>query len=290
MVGYDPHNGVRAKAQRRRTQTLQPCTLMDFPPQSMSSSCRLPVSRFPMNVRPMLIAAIRRRVPLLGGSVLAALLHALVLLLLYAQLNHSNAPLPPLKQMLTIIELRPRPDAPAVSQLPRPATAPPKKSSAARPARKFSAALPQRSSPHLPSDVPMPAAPAQLPPAPPQPAAGPPVPAPAPAPPIVASAGRVAPIPTDYLWDVSRTISRRHIYPLSARDAHQQGTVVIHIHLRRDGTVLDASLVRSSGYAVLDEAARQEILGVGKFAELPEEFSPGQADFAIDQPVTFRLR
>ncbi|MDB5985052.1 MAG: energy transducer TonB [Nevskia sp.] len=80
------------------------------------------------------------------------------------------------------------------------------------------------------------------------------------------------------------------MYPLSARDAHQQGTVIIHMHLRRDGTVLDASLVKSSGYAVLDEAARQEVLRIGKFAELPLEYIPGQADFAIDQPVAFRLR
>ncbi len=96
-------------------------------------------------------------------------------------------------------------------------------------------------------------------------------------------------MPFDYLWEVSADVGQHRIYPLSARDARQQGTAVIHIHLRRDGSLLDVTLLKSSGYPVLDEAARDAVLHVGRFPVLPDEFSPGLNDFAIDQPISFRL-
>jgi len=68
-----------------------------------------------------------------------------------------------------------------------------------------------------------------------------------------------------------------------------QGTTVFRIVVRRDGSLRSPpSLVRSSGYADLDEAARRAILSAQPFAPLPPELAPGQEQLALRLPIEFQ--
>ena len=111
--------------------------------------------------------------------------------------------------------------------------------------------------------------------------------------PAAAAAASTAPegeaaerFPLAYLRAVSRLINLHLDYPWRARSA--LGRAIVHVHLARDGRVLEVSLLRSSGNAFLDQEARAVVLRIGRFAPLPDEYLRGAADFAIDQPIDFR--
>jgi protein TonB len=48
---------------------------------------------------------------------------------------------------------------------------------------------------------------------------------------------------------------RPPVYPRRARELEQQGTVVLHIRLDGQGSIVDVQVQTSSGFALLDEAA-----------------------------------
>jgi protein TonB len=239
------------------------------------------------------LVAKRRPPPLISGTLLAVLLHALLFALLMLKLTHAPTPRAEPRR-LTIIELQPQLKAPAAALLPSPPPPPPKQIASHKPAPKRITPPPLlHPSDKLIATIPPPAPPKPViapvkPLTPPLPtaAAAPPTPA---APPVTASSGHVSPIPFEYLMEVATTIDMYRIYPMSAKDAHQQGAPVIDIYLRRDGTVIRASLRQSCGYKILDDAAVAEILRIGKFPPLPSEYAPGDSSFAIYQPVNFKL-
>jgi protein TonB len=216
-------------------------------------------------------------------------LHLGVLLLLICVVPHrQGAPLP--KSGLTIIALQPLPA--------------PQANSAASPqaARTATVNLPIKQRPHS-SLVRRPApAPAWL--AAPTPdssliaaAAAPPDPAPAAeseqaaapagAETSAAAAGddAGAATPLAYLVEVSRVI--RVNLDRTAAPRSQHGVTVVHIRIARDGTVLDAGIIRSSGSPALDQEARDVVLRIHKFPEPPVAFFPQDGAFSIDQPIRF---
>jgi protein TonB len=72
------------------------------------------------------------------------------------------------------------------------------------------------------------------------------------------------------------------VYPPEAARLGQAGTVVVLIHVSMQGVALDAEVVRSSGYRLLDEAARNAVLRW--------EFLPAMRDgkpLPFDMPMTF---
>jgi periplasmic protein TonB len=85
--------------------------------------------------------------------------------------------------------------------------------------------------------------------APPQPPAPPSSPAP-PAPPAVIESGDIG----------ARMVSARPPrYPIDARRKREQGTVLLAVTLAPDGHVASVSIARSSGFASLDDAARDAV-------------------------------
>lgn len=85
--------------------------------------------------------------------------------------------------------------------------------------------------------------------APPQPPAPPAPPAPA-APPAMVEGGDIG----------TRMISAKPPrYPMSARRKREQGTVVLSVTLGLDGRVTGVAIARSSGFASLDDAARDAV-------------------------------
>jgi protein TonB len=107
----------------------------------------------------------------------------------------------------------------------------------------------------------------------------------------LSSADQEAPIPWAMLIEMSRMVmiqvSRK--YPAEARRNRAQGTTVVHAHLARDGKVLDASVLKSSGFPLLDAAARELIANMHSFPALPDQYLPGRSEFYVDQPVVFKL-
>lgn len=221
------------------------------------------------------------------GAVLSVALHIGLLLVLGMRIHPADVPSEPSQRVITVVQLQAaRPSAPA----PEPAASAP-----ARPAPPQTAAqsvpthrrrtIERGGAAGRPSPVPGRREPVQDPS--PQPVAPP---AGQDGAPDGDVAGEVVEIPWAYLWSVKRAIAEHRRYPRKAYAARQTGTSVIRIRLARDGRLLDATLLRTSGHALLDEEARDVILRIGHFAPLPERYIPGQAEFAIDQPIAFLLR
>lgn len=94
--------------------------------------------------------------------------------------------------------------------------------------------------------------------------------------------------PHAYLARMSRTIALQLIYPAYSRQFGQEGRAIVRVTLRRDGTILDAEVVRRTGHPYLDAEARNVILRIARFPPVPEHVLPTQAEFVIDQPISFR--
>ncbi|WP_281783490.1 energy transducer TonB [Sinimarinibacterium flocculans] len=94
--------------------------------------------------------------------------------------------------------------------------------------------------------------------------------------------------PYAYLARISRTITWRLNYPAYSRQFGEEGRAIVRITLQRDGTILDAVVVRPTGYYYLDAEARNVILRIARFPPVPEHIQPMQSQFIIDQPITFR--
>jgi periplasmic protein TonB len=119
---------------------------------------------------------------------------------------------------------------------------------------------------------------------------------PAPSAPSVASAGqgvtsdgrRSATPPPSYLGLVMARLHRAKVYPQSERDSGRQGQVSIRFTITRSGAATGVALVRSSGNAVLDQAAMAMVHRAAPFPPLPAEFGPSV--MTLTAPIGFSLR
>jgi protein TonB len=75
-------------------------------------------------------------------------------------------------------------------------------------------------------------------------------------------------------------------YPLAARKRGFQGTVVLEVHVDRQGRVADLRLSASSGYSVLDQAA---MASVKTWLFDPGTRGGEKADMWVKVPVRFKL-
>jgi len=89
----------------------------------------------------------------------------------------------------------------------------------------------------------------------------------------------------DYLAAVIEKLSRYRFVP-SAQPAHAQaasahGVVVMRVTVARDGNVLDVVLLRSSGFATLDQGLVGTVHRASPFAPLPPELQASQLSFTV---------
>ncbi len=75
-------------------------------------------------------------------------------------------------------------------------------------------------------------------------------------------------------------------YPAAARRRGQQGQVVLRAEVQADGRPARVEVVRSSGYALLDEAA---LASVGDWRFAPAETDGKPSAGAVEVPITFKL-
>lgn len=77
-------------------------------------------------------------------------------------------------------------------------------------------------------------------------------------------------------------------YPRSAISAHMQGTVTLRVLVDEAGKPVDVVIESSSGHAVLDKAARDQVLARWRFQPAQQGGQPVRAWARI--PVTFDLK
>jgi protein TonB len=82
---------------------------------------------------------------------------------------------------------------------------------------------------------------------------------------------------------LQRRIRDKLVYPAPARRAGIQGITEVTFTIHEDGKVSDVTIRKSSGHAVLDDAAIQTIIAAAPFPK-----PPAPARIAI--PISFRLR
>jgi periplasmic protein TonB len=76
-------------------------------------------------------------------------------------------------------------------------------------------------------------------------------------------------------------------YPVAARQAHEQGTVVLHVLVRSDGTVGAVDVAETSGYGVLDDSAVRTVRDRWRF--VPARANGVAIESWVKVPIRFTL-
>ncbi len=89
----------------------------------------------------------------------------------------------------------------------------------------------------------------------------------------------------DWAARIRARVERRKSYPRAAQAQRLTGTVTLSLSVGADGALLGFAVIKSSGYAVLDEAALAALRGAGKLPPAPKGLE--RARYAFTLPVTF---
>ncbi len=93
--------------------------------------------------------------------------------------------------------------------------------------------------------------------------------------------------PRDYLEMVRNTIQRHKQYPQRARSRQVEGRVTLQFVIHPDGTLQNATVIKSSRHEVLDEAALQALQRSAPFQPPPQRFFKGPVPVQIT--IAFEL-
>jgi periplasmic protein TonB len=107
---------------------------------------------------------------------------------------------------------------------------------------------------------------------------------------VAKAAPTITPSPrADYGWlrDLlqRRSAELRH-YPAQARLNQWEGRVIVRAVIRADGHIGDLSVKKSSGHAVLDEAAMDVIR---RISPVPMNYDLGRPELVVNIPINYRL-
>ncbi|HUZ73633.1 MAG TPA: TonB family protein [Stellaceae bacterium] len=103
----------------------------------------------------------------------------------------------------------------------------------------------------------------------------------------VIGAGPVAGPGDDYLEALQRWLSKYKRYPAAALKKKEEGQAVVGFTLKRDGTVLSAWIVRSSGVPALDAAALELMHRASPVPPVPARYQGSELKLAI--PVNYSI-
>jgi protein TonB len=103
------------------------------------------------------------------------------------------------------------------------------------------------------------------------------------------SAGNSSGPGDDYLDRVRRRLRQFQKYPEQAVKQKQEGTVVLAITVARDGSVLDATVARSSGFPLIDEAAVKMARDAAPLPPFPATYAQDKRTFDIPQKYEIGL-
>ncbi len=216
------------------------------------------------------------RFALSAGAIGSLLLHAVLLVLLLVFVHgsvHLSLPSHP-----TVVTLELEPPPPPKPPPPKPKSPPPKPQSQPQPTR-----VPQPIASQTMSSVPMPTVPP------------PPAQTLAPAKTLTPPPEGPQPGVVGYrVSDAYKTLLEGKIqgslrYPRMALRQGREGTALVKVRMKRDGTIESVALVKSAGSASLDAEAQAVFRRIGKFPPLPENFLPTASEFQFEIPITFKL-
>ena len=91
-----------------------------------------------------------------------------------------------------------------------------------------------------------------------------------------------------YLAALAAQINRRKFYPRASRRLGEEGQVVVHFVIQRNGELTDGRETESSGSSRLDEAALKTVRRVTPFKPIPAGLATDQ--WPISVPISFSLR
>lgn len=92
---------------------------------------------------------------------------------------------------------------------------------------------------------------------------------------------------TSYMQGLKKRIELIWKYPETAQRDGLQGSLVIRFAIAKSGRVTDVELVKSSGYNLLDEAAKQALHDASPFNPLPESWK--KDEFVITGTFVYRM-
>jgi pilus assembly protein CpaC len=90
-----------------------------------------------------------------------------------------------------------------------------------------------------------------------------------------------------YVQQVSGYLGNNIFYPWAAKQAELEGTVVLNLHLTKDGELLDSNIGNSSGYSVLDENTMSIARQIAPYPSFPRDIS--EQDLWVQIPVVYNL-
>lgn len=90
-----------------------------------------------------------------------------------------------------------------------------------------------------------------------------------------------------YSLQVSREATKDQRYPRRAQMLGWQGTTEVSVLAGGDGLMKDAAVLRSSGYAILDEEAIAKVRRMRSLPAIPEEMKG--REFRVTVPILFKL-
>lgn len=90
-----------------------------------------------------------------------------------------------------------------------------------------------------------------------------------------------------YVKDVQERIAKNVTYPKAARDSKQQGTVDVALTILKSGALASASVNKTSGYTILDEAAMETVHRLSPYRAFPSETTLKKITITI--PIIFQL-
>jgi TonB family protein len=83
-------------------------------------------------------------------------------------------------------------------------------------------------------------------------------------------------------------MDRHKQYPMLAQRRGLEGTGSVRVRIDRQGHVLERSVLKSTGEAMLDEAALDMVRRANPFPAVPPEYAGDTFEF--DAPIQYRLR
>jgi protein TonB len=222
--------------------------------------------------------SLRRQWPWWKVMALVAALHASALLLLmpFSEEPQRIADLPSLLLVSVLPTPAPRPSEPAPARQEAPPTAADVAPAITEPMPVSEApAVRQTEAAPQPAAIPEPALAEPL---------------PAPSLPVAARPADVAPpvqATATYFSQLKGWLNRNKRYPTAAKKARQQGVVIVNFTIDRRGMLLDSHVEKSSGHALLDDAALALLQRAAPMPRIPE--SMGLQVLSISLPIDYSL-
>ena len=105
--------------------------------------------------------------------------------------------------------------------------------------------------------------------------------------PKAAVQSQAGPLRSAYLADIKRRLEARKTYPRQARRRRQQGTVTMHFAVARNGALNRVQVSRSSGHALLDQAAMSLVRDVSPFPPPPKHLAAATLELIV--PIRYEL-